>query len=97
MLPLPAGEGWGGGSKVKIMPVRGIALVGIGSNSVHLALNIVLTILHDPHPGPPPLGEGVFYSSPQRGEVGRGAGGRSRWSTLEPSPSCQFQFSIRLN
>jgi predicted methyltransferase MtxX (methanogen marker protein 4) len=24
MLPLPAGEGWGGGSKVKIMPVRSI-------------------------------------------------------------------------
>jgi hypothetical protein len=24
MLPLPAGEGWGGGSKVKIMPVRNI-------------------------------------------------------------------------
>jgi hypothetical protein len=24
MLPLPAGEGWGGGSKVKIMPVCSI-------------------------------------------------------------------------
>jgi hypothetical protein len=24
MLPLPAGEGWGGGSKVKIMPVGSI-------------------------------------------------------------------------
>jgi len=27
MLPLPGGENWGGGSKVKIMPVRSIVLV----------------------------------------------------------------------
>jgi len=27
----------------------------------------------NPHPDPPPLGEGVFCSSPQRGEAGRGA------------------------
>ena len=35
---------------------------------------IISTILNSPHPGPPPLGEGVFCSSPQRGEAGRGAG-----------------------
>ena len=38
-----------------------------------MALIFVLAILHSPHPGPPPLGEGVFCSSPQRGEAGRGA------------------------